>query len=166
MIVDEPAVPLEGVLGALIPGDGVRELDPGCVSPERSPEDVPAFLSQDDEHVVATRQALPHERQRPGSELVRGRVDERFVPAAATVGAIGEEVAYGIGGQLALGGEPEHRGHGHELGEIRFAVRRGQNRARRRPVRRRGELPGQVEAALAVQIDVDDRHVGLELPDA
>src|SRR5438132_9835148 len=32
--------------------------------------------------------------------------------------------------------------------------------------RSRGQLPGQVEAALAVQIDVDDRHVGLELPNA
>ena len=84
--------------------------------------------------------------------------------AAATVAAVGEEVAYGSGGQLVLGDEPEHRGHGHQLGDVRLAARRGQDRARRSPVRARGELPDQVEAALPVQIDVDEGHVGLQLP--
>ena len=55
VILDVPAVLLERMLGALIPGGGVRELDPGCVSPERSVQKGATLLSQDDEHTVATR---------------------------------------------------------------------------------------------------------------
>jgi hypothetical protein len=42
-----------------------------------------------------------------------------------------------------------------------LSVRRG-----RAAVELCGELPGEVEATLAVQIDVDDRHVRFELPNA
>ena len=134
MILDVPAVLLERMLGTPIPRDGIRELDLGCVFPERSLQYGATLVSQDDEQVVAARQALPHERQRPRSELVCGRVHERFVPTAATVSAVGEEVAYDIGGQFMLGDEPQHRGHGHELREVRFAARRSQDRARRSPI--------------------------------
>src|SRR5439155_24038260 len=111
VVVEIAAVLLERTLGALIPRNCVRELDLGGVPPKRLSKNGPTRLSEDDQQVVAARQTLPHERQGRRGELVRRRVDERLVSAAATVAAVGEEVAYGSGGQLVRGDEPEHRGH-------------------------------------------------------